>query len=229
MKKLFDFFFSIFLIIIFLPLIILISIIVFILDFNNPFYVAERVGKNFKMFKMIKFRSMIINADKNKVFSTKSDDERITIIGKYLRRFKLDELPQLFNILFGHMSFVGPRPNVKFEVDMYHDYEKDLLKIKPGITDLASIVFYDEAEILKNSNDPNKDYGLLIRPWKSQLGIYYVNNNNLILDIKIILFTILNFFNRQYVLNSISKIILKKTSDEKLSEICLRKKRLNEI
>ena len=229
MKKFFDFFFSIFLIIIFLPLIILISLIVFILDFNNPFYVAERVGKNFKIFKMIKFRSMIINADKNKVFSTKSDDERITIIGKFLRRFKLDELPQLFNILFGHMSFVGPRPNVKFEVDMYHDYEKDLLKIKPGITDLASIVFYDEAEILKNSNDPNKDYGLLIRPWKSQLGIYYVNNNNLILDIKIIFFTILNFFNRQYVLKSISKIILKKTSDEKLSEICLRKKRLNEI
>ena len=229
MKKFFDFFFSIFLIIFFLPVTILISSIVFILDFNNPFYVAERVGKNFKIFKMIKFRSMIIDADKNKVFSTKSDDERITKIGKFLRKFKLDELPQLFNILFGNMSFVGPRPNVKFEVDMYDDYEKDLLKIKPGITDLASIVFYDEAEILKNSDDPNKDYGRLIRPWKSQLGIYYVNNNDLILDIKIIYFTILNFFNRKYVLKSISKMILKKTSDEKLSEICLRNKKLNEI
>ena len=111
-----------------------------------------------------------------------------------MRKFKLDELPQLFNIFLGHMSFVGPRPNVEFEVDMYDDYEKDLLKMKPGITDLASIVFYDEAEILKNSNDPNKDYGLLIRPWKSKLGIYYINNNNLILDIKIIFFYNFKFF-----------------------------------
>tara|TARA_B100000700_G_C14531469_1_gene617775 strand:- start:65 stop:583 length:519 start_codon:yes stop_codon:yes gene_type:complete len=171
---------------------------------------------------------MIVDADKNKVFSTKSDDARITKIGKFLRKSKLDELPQLLNIFFGHMSFVGPRPNVKYEVDMYTSSEKDLLRIKPGITDLASIVFYDEAEILENSQDPNKDYGTLIRPWKSQLGIYYVNNNNFIFDIKIIIFTIFNFFNRTYVLKSISNIILNNTTDKKLGEICLRNKDLNE-
>ncbi len=228
MKKYFDFFFSAFLLIIFLPIIILICLIVFFSDFNNPFYLSERVGKNFKIFKMIKFRSMIVDADKNKVFSTKSDDARITKIGKFLRKSKLDELPQLLNIFFGHMSFVGPRPNVKYEVDMYTSSEKDLLRIKPGITDLASIVFYDEAEILENSQDPNKDYGTLIRPWKSQLGIYYVNNNNFIFDIKIIIFTIFNFFNRTYVLKSISNIILNNTTDKKLGEICLRNKDLNE-
>lgn len=223
MKNLFDFILSFFLLIIFLPLIIILAIAIFFTDFNNPFYISKRVGKNFKIFDMLKFRSMKVNADKNQVFSTKSDDDRITKIGKFLRQFKLDELPQLVNIFFGQMSFVGPRPNVKFEVDKYFDDEKKLLSIKPGITDFSSIIFCDEGNILKNSNDPNKDYNLLIRPWKSKLGLIYIKESNLILDFKIILWTLCNFINRNYVLNKISLFLKNKEYPENICEICLRK------
>ena len=112
MKYLCDFFFSMSLIIILLPIICLISILVYLSDFNNPFYFSKRVGKSFKEFKMFKFRTMIVNADKTNVFSTKKDDKRITGFGNILRNYKLDEIPQLFNVIIGQMSFVGPRPNV---------------------------------------------------------------------------------------------------------------------
>lgn len=225
-KLFFDFLFCLLTLIFLFPAFILISFLVFINDFRNPFYITNRVGKNFKIFKMIKFRSMIVDAEKTKVFSTKADDERITFSGKILRKFKLDEVPQLINILRFEMSFVGPRPNVEYEVNQYNNFEKNLLRVRPGITDLASIIFSDEAEILKNSRDPNRDYSLLIRPWKSALGNIYIQNQNLFLDLKIIFYTILNFLNRKLVLKKISQFVLDKTGDKKLSEICLREKDL---
>ncbi len=225
-KLIFDFLFGLLTLISLFPAFILISLIVFINDFRNPFYITNRVGKNFKIFKMIKFRSMIVDAEKTKVFSTKADDKRITFSGKILRKFKLDEVPQLINILRFEMSFVGPRPNVEYEVNQYNNFEKNLLRVRPGITDLASIIFSDEAEILKNSRDPNRDYSLLIRPWKSALGNIYIQNQNLFLDLKIIFYTILNFLNRKLVLKKISQFVLDKTGDKKLSEICLREKDL---
>ena len=170
----------------FAPILIPVIILIWIQDFKNPFYIAPRVGLNGKLFKMIKLRSMIINADSSGVDSTSNNDTRITIVGKFIRKFKLDELSQIYNVLIGDMSFVGPRPNVKNETDLYTNEEKVLITVKPGITDFSSIVFSDEGEILSNSVDPNIDYNQLIRPGKSMLGIFYVNNNNLILDIKLI-------------------------------------------
>ena len=117
---------------------------------------------------------MIVNADKTNVFSTKKDDKRITGFGNILRNYKLDEIPQLFNVIIGQMSFVGPRPNVVFEVKNYNSFEKEILKVKPGITDLASIIFNDEGEILTKSNNPNKDYQNFIQPWKGLLGLIYI-------------------------------------------------------
>ena len=119
---------------------------------------------------MYKLRTMIINADSTGVDSTSSNDNRITSVGKFIRKFKIDEISQLINVLLGDMSLVGPRPNVLREILMYTDLEKELLTVKPGITDFASIVFSDEGEILSDSDDPDIDYNQLIRPGKGYLG-----------------------------------------------------------
>ena len=218
MKNLFNFFFAIILIPLLFPIIFFVSLIIFFYDFNNPLYVSIRVGKNFKNFKFYKFRSMKVNADKNMVFSTTSGDSRITPVGHFLRKYKIDELPQIINILNNSMSFVGPRANVEYEVKKYSEDEKKLLNVKPGITDLASIVFSNEGEILKNSSDPNKDYETLIRPWKSKLGLIYIKYQNIFLDIYIIFLTALSLFNRKYALNLISRWLEKKKEDNLLIE-----------
>jgi lipopolysaccharide/colanic/teichoic acid biosynthesis glycosyltransferase len=132
------------------PILLPVMFLVWKQDRHSPFYVAPRVGRGEKPFKMVKLRSMIINADKSGVDSTGSNDRRITPVGHFIRRYKLDELTQLWNVLKGDMSLVGPRPNVKRETDLYTLEEKKLLSVKPGITDFASIVFSDEGDILKD-------------------------------------------------------------------------------
>ena len=171
---------------------------------------------------MIKFRSMILDADINKVDSTKNDDQRITQIGKFIRKFKLDELSQLINVLFGSMSIVGPRPNVEREVELYSEEELKILNVKPGITDLSSIVFADEGDILEGSTNPDLKYNQLIRPYKSRLAILYVEKNNLILDAQIIFLTLLSFLNRRKALKIISNLVFKISNDKYLAEVCLR-------
>ena len=147
MKRMFDILVSSVGLIIVSPLLIPVCILIWLQDYHSPFYVAPRVGRFGKVFKMIKLRSMIINADKSGVDSTAANDKRITKLGQFVRRYKLDELPQLINVLKGDMSLVGPRPNVKRDTDLYTDVEKGLLLAQPGITDMASIVFADEGEI----------------------------------------------------------------------------------
>ena len=169
-KRLFDFILALVLIVIFSPVLILFSFLIWMQDWHSPFYVAPRVGRKEKIFKMIKFRSMVVNADKSGVDSTSANDSRITLLGNFIRKYKIDELPNFFNIIMGEMSFVGPRPNVKRETDLYTNVEKQLLTVRPGITDFASIVFSDEGDILEGSKDPDLDYNQLIRPWKSRLG-----------------------------------------------------------
>jgi len=222
MKRLFDISFSLSLIIILSPFLSAICLIIFFNDKASPFYVSNRVGRNFKIFKMINLRSMIINADKSKVDSTSSNDKRITKIGHFIRRFKLDELPQLINVLKGDMSFVGPRPNVEREVNLYSSVEKGLLKKRPGITDLASIIFSDEGEILKDTLDPDLSYNQLIRPWKSRLGIIYINQSNFLLDIKIILLTMVSLFDKKRSTRIINKFLVDKKYDDNLIEACKR-------
>ena len=131
-------------------------------DRHSPFYVADRVGLGERPFRMVKIRSMIINADRSGVESTGSNDNRITPLGHFIRRWKIDELSQLWNVLKGDMSLVGPRPNTVNEVGTYAEWEHELLAVRPGITDFSSIVFSDEGEILKNSNDPDRDYSCLL-------------------------------------------------------------------
>ena len=189
MKRLFDLILASVGLIILFPIFVPVLFLVWIQDYKNPFYIADRVGLNNKIFKMIKIRSMVINADKSGVQSTSNDDSRITYIGKFIRKFKLDELSQLINVILGDMSFVGPRPNVIEEVNLYSLEEKKLLTVGPGITDFSSIVFSDEGSILEGADDPDLKYNQLIRPGKGYLGLFYVENSNLILDIKLIIIT----------------------------------------
>ena len=166
-------------------------------DYQSPFYISPRVGKEEKLFNSVKLRSMIVDADKSNVDSTSTNDLRITPIGHFLRRYKLDELTQLWNVLLGDMSCVGPRPNVQSETDLYTAAEKKLLSVRPGITDFSSIIFSDEGEILENKEDPNLSYNQLIRPWKSRLGLVYIDNQSILLDFQLIIYTLVAIVYKQ--------------------------------
>lgn len=189
------------------PILLPVMYLVWRQDKHSPFYVAERVGKDFKPFKMVKLRSMIKNADSSGVDSTSVNDMRITPIGQFIRRYKLDELTQLWNVLIGDMSLVGPRPNVKREVDMYTTEEKKLLILKPGITDFASIVFSDEGDILSEYNDPDLAYNQLIRPGKSLLGLFYINSRKLWVDFLLLFITVLAVVSRVHALRLNTRLI----------------------
>lgn len=195
-------------------------------DYHSPFYIAPRVGKNNRIFRMVKLRSMVIKADESGVDSTSADDSRITAIGHFIRRFKLDEISQLWNVLIGDMSLVGPRPNVIRDVGIYTSAERGLLSIRPGITDISSIVFSDENEILKNSSDPDLDYNRLIRPWKSRLGLLYVEKHNLLLDLELIMLTVVAVFSRERALNRVQMILNSLNAEDMVKNVARRKNKL---
>tara|TARA_B100000989_G_scaffold220400_1_gene168231 strand:+ start:3108 stop:3824 length:717 start_codon:yes stop_codon:yes gene_type:complete len=222
LKRFADFTVSLIGLIILFPIIIIVAITIFLSDGKSPFYIANRVGKDERLFLMVKLRSMKENADSTGVSSTASDDKRITFIGQYVRRFKIDELMQLWNVLKGDMSLVGPRPNVRNEVETYTALEKKLLSIRPGITDFASIVFADESDILFNKKNPDLSYNQLIRPTKSRLGLHYISCQSMTIDIIIIFLTIFSFISRKSTLKIISKILEYTNSDKDLQTIVLR-------
>ena len=163
---------------------------------------------------------------KNLVLSTSDIDPRITKIGHFIRRFKIDELPQFINVIRLEMTIVGPRPNVIEEIRMYTDEEKKLLNVMPGITDISSIVFSDEGSILKEYEDPNLAYNQLIRPWKSKLGIFYITHKNIILDMKIIFLTIYAILNKSKVLDILNKILVSLKADYELIEVSRRRNKI---
>lgn len=204
------------------PVLVTVAFLIWLTDRGNPFYSALRVGKNFRLFKMIKFRSMVLNADSTGVDSTGNNDQRITSMGKFIRRFKIDELPQLVNVLKGEMSLVGPRPNVEREVRLYSDQERRLLNVRPGITDMSSIVFADEGEILADKADPDIAYNQLIRPGKSRLGLFYVDNHSFSIDFKIALLTVRNSINRQSALNGVAQLLAKYGAPASMVELAKR-------
>lgn len=195
-------------------------------DRHSPFYIADRAGVGGKPFRMVKIRSMVTNADKSGVESTSANDNRITSLGHSIRRWKIDEFGQLWNVLKGDMSLVGPRPNTLNEVATYSAEERCLLANRPGITDFSSIVFSDEGDILADSQDPDADYGRLIRPWKSQLGLLYVRNASLLLNIQLIGLTIIAIVNKPQALASISGLLSRYEASEQLRQVALRQRSL---
>jgi lipopolysaccharide/colanic/teichoic acid biosynthesis glycosyltransferase len=191
LKRLFDIISSFFGLVAVSPVLLGIAILIKKEDRGPVFYRGVRVGRFGGPFKIFKFRTMVLNAEKLGGPSTADDDPRITRVGKFIRRYKLDELPQLINVLKGEMSVVGPRPEVQMYVDMFTEEEKSILSVRPGITDWASIWNPDEGAILAGSPDPEKTYMETIRPEKIRLQLKYVRERSFWVDLKIIAQTII--------------------------------------
>jgi lipopolysaccharide/colanic/teichoic acid biosynthesis glycosyltransferase len=228
-RRLFDIFAALLgLILLAIPL----AIILFLVwrqDGHSPFYVADRAGLNGHPFRMVKIRSMVIGADKSGVESTSANDTRITRLGHFIRRWKVDEISQLWNVLKGDMSLVGPRPNTLNEVATYSEFERELLSVLPGITDFSSIVFSDEGEILKNSPDPDADYARLIRPWKGQLGVLYARSASLTLNVWLIWITLLAIANKGRALILLQRLLSRCRCDATLARVARREDRLDAL
>jgi len=194
-KRLFDIVFSLLGIVILSPLLFIITFIILFTSAGGAFYNQVRVGKNGKEFRLFKFRTMRPGADKSGALTVGMKDSRITALGFYLRKYKLDELPQLFNILKGDMSFVGPRPEVPKYVALYDSNQRAVLSVKPGLTDYASIVYSEENKILAASENPEEFYIKKVMPAKLKLNLRYISEMGLATDVKVILKTIGKVFN----------------------------------
>ncbi len=190
MIRFFDIIFSFFGLIIFLPFLLILALAIVIESKGGVFYKQVRVGKNNKDFKLYKFRSMAVNADKNGLLTIGNNDSRITKVGKFIRKYKIDEFAQLINVLRGDMSLVGPRPEVRKYVNLYTNKQMQVLTIKPGISDYASIKYFNENEVLSKSVNPEETYINEIMPHKLELNMFFLSNNNLYNYFKIIFNTI---------------------------------------
>jgi len=226
-KRIFDILFSLSGLLFFSPILIFFLISVWRFDKKSPLYISPRIGKNSKIFNLIKIRTMMVDADKKGISSTSDNDSRIIPIGQKIRKYKIDELTQLFNVLIGNMSLVGPRPNVKSEVDLYTEIEKKLLSVKPGITDFSSIVFSDEGKILENKENPDLSYNQLIRPWKSRLGLIYIKHKSILLDLELMIFTVVALISKPMALKWVVKKLEKFNVDQKILDVVKRDKELS--
>lgn len=178
-KRFFDILFSSFGLVVISPFFLIISILIKLNSSGTVFYTQIRVGKNRKNFGLLKFRTMVVNADKDGLLTVGSRDPRVTSVGYFLRKFKLDELPQLFNIFKGDMSFVGPRPEVEKYVNLYSEEQLKVLSIKPGLTDFASIEYFDENTLLAKSINPEQTYIQEVMPAKLELNKKFLQNQSL--------------------------------------------------
>jgi lipopolysaccharide/colanic/teichoic acid biosynthesis glycosyltransferase len=181
------------------PLLPLAALMVKLSSRGPVFYRGTRVGLNGKLFPMLKFRTMVVDAESLGGSATAADDPRITRFGKFLRRYKFDELPQLFNVLLGDMSLVGPRPEVEKYVNLYSPEEKAILTVRPGITDWASIWNSNEAAVLEGSRDPERTYEELIRPTKLALQLLYVRDHSFFVDLKILFHTAVKLIDEDWI------------------------------
>lgn len=186
MKRLFDIAFSLVSIILLIPVWIVVSLMIVIDSRGGIFFRQLRVGRNRKPFTILKFRTMYVRKNDDRQITVGKRDPRVTSTGQLLRRTKLDELPQLFNILAGDMSFVGPRPEVPKYVDRYNEEQLKTLNVRPGLVDYASLEYFDESEILGRADDPEREYIEVVMPAKLALSLKYMENRSFSEDLKIL-------------------------------------------
>lgn len=222
-KRAFDILIASLVLLVFGPLLLFMLLLVWLQDRHDPFYRAPRVARGGGDFTMLKVRSMVIDADRSGVSSTSAEDRRVTPLGRFIRRYKIDELAQFVNVLRGDMSVVGPRPNTRaWGVDLYSAEERRLLEVKPGITDLASIIFSDEGAILAGAAHPDLKYNRVIRPWKSRLGLLYRDHVSLWLDLRIIWLTALAIVRKRAALRGATRILERLGADPALIAVSRR-------
>lgn len=194
MKRLFDIVFATAMLIFLSPLLIILGIMISLDSKGGIFFGQIRVGKDGKHFKLWKYRTMKVNAESSGQLTVGSRDNRITSVGYYLRKFKVDELPQLWNVLIGEMSIVGPRPEVPKYVELYNSEQKRVLSIRPGITDYASLLYFTENDLLAASDNPEETYIGEIMPAKLKLNLKYLEEQSFLGDLKIVLLTARRIF-----------------------------------
>lgn len=222
-KRLFDIIFSFAALVATLPIIAVACLLIFCEDAHAPLFLGLRVGRFGSNFRMMKLRTMIPDAQRFGGSSTASSDARLTRLSGPIRRYKLDELPQFINVLVGQMSIVGPRPNLRCGgVDRYTALERKLLTVRPGITDLASIVFSDEGEILNGAADPDALYETIIRPWKNRLALLYVENRSFMLDLRLIGLTLVAMVSKRLALRGVDAILGEWNASSELLLVCAR-------
>lgn len=190
LKRIFDILLSGIGILLLLPIFLFVIIWIKADSKGSPFYRQLRVGQFGKDFSLLKFRSMRIGSDKAGLLTIGGRDPRVTRSGVFIRKYKVDELPQLINVFLGHMSLVGPRPEVRKYVDLYNEAQRRVLLVKPGITDLASLEYFDENDLLAKSDHPEKTYIEVVMPHKLELNLQYIDQSGLLADVQIILRTI---------------------------------------
>lgn len=190
LRRLMDIFFALAGLIVLFPFLFIIGLAVALTSRGGVFYRQVRVGKNNKDFRLFKYRTMFVDAEKQGLLTVGGRDPRITPIGYYLRKYKLDELPQLLNVLWGSMSLVGPRPEVRKYVDLYNEEQKRVLDVKPGITDYASLQYFSENDLLAKSIDPERTYIHEIMPAKLALNKKYIAESGVLTDLSVIFKTI---------------------------------------
>ena len=199
------------------PLFMIIAIIILATSPGGVFFRGVRIGKNGKPFKIFKFRSMVINAEGNGKWNVGNTDDRVTPVGRVLRNTKIDEVPQLINVFMGDMSLVGPRPELPYYTEMYSEHERRILDSKPGITDWASIVNFDQYRCFTEADDPDDAYLKHIRPLKLELQLYYRNNHSLLTDMKIVYWTtIIILFRTKKIPKEIAPIVARYYSADEL-------------
>jgi len=222
-KRLFDVLLSLAMLILAAPVLAVAMTLIWAQDRRSPLFMGVRVGRDGRDFRMAKLRSMTADSEFKGAASTTQSDSRITPLGHVLRRWKLDELPQFWNVLRGEMSIVGPRPNTRRGgVDNYTAREMRLLSVRPGITDLASILFADEAEILDGAADPDALYDEVIRPWKSRLGLLYVERRTFWIDLRIVGLTALGALSHAAALEGVDAILEELAASDELRLVCRR-------
>lgn len=223
MKRAFDIVCSAAGLLILSPLLVLCALAVWLEDHRSPFFLGYRIARGGGVFRMVKFRTMVPDGWKTGVHSTAANDRRITRTGQWLRRYKLDELPQLWNVLAGEMSLTGPRPQVEAEARLYTAVERRLFSVRPGLTDLASIVFADEGEILAGSPTPDLLYNQIIRPWKSRLALLNIDHQSLQADAVIVFLTLAAAIDRDFALAGVQRMLRGWRAPEPLIEIAARR------
>lgn len=194
--RILDCIFSVIGLILLFPILVFLSVLILISSSGGVFFIQDRIGKEGIPFKLIKFRSMLIDSESTSLL-TIGNDRRLTPIGKILRKYKLDEIPQLINVIKGEMSIVGPRPEVKKFVDLYTKEQQLVLSVRPGLTDYASIEFFNENELLSDSDNPEQTYISEIMPRKIKLNMIFIDNPSVRNYLKIILLTIKSLFKQQ--------------------------------
>lgn len=199
-------------------------------DGGPSFYLALRAGRGGRPFRMAKLRTMVVGADVCGVASTADDDPRVTPLGRLLRRYKIDELPALWDVLRGEMSLVGPRPDNLTEIDPADPVDRRLLALRPGLTDMASIVFADEGAILRGHSDAHRAYATLIRPWKKQLGLLYVERRSFVLDLRLIALTLVALVaSRRRALDALARLLARLDAPAELRRVALRREPLVQL